>query len=610
MIGNRLKPLVAGALLATLTLALAAAPKLPQAATEAVQPARFSLDGSQLVPGGHVGPLGVRDEVIYQELFELQSIGQWRAADALIGRLQDPVLLGHVLYQRFMHPTAYRSEYEELRSWLEAYADHPGAERIYRLALKRRPAGAPAPEAPLRGYLGGAGQEPPEVTHVRYRSKVERTPEAEAAVRAWRERIADLVAVGQADVAADELERADVLPLIDEVEADLARWTVARGHFAMGEDAAALSLAGRAAARTGRTIPEIHWMAGISAWRLGRVEQAARHFAALADAEGAHPAERARAAFWAARCHLIGFKPQLVTKYLALAADHPGDFYGLLARAVLGVQDTEEWQQVAREESMLQVLLRFPGARRALALGQVGQHDLAEDEVRKLAARSTPELMVGLIALAEWLDLPAAQMRLAQSLRLADGRYHAVALYPLPSWQPAIGFTLDRALVFAIMRAESGFDPAAQSHAGAQGLMQVMPATARDLARRGALELPGQDGLFEPETGMLFGQAYLEHLLQSPPIGDNLIHLVAAYNAGPARVMRWQRELQVGDDPLLFLESIPMNEPRAYVKKVLTNFWHYRARLGQRRPSLDALAGNRWPHYRPLDRERALHAWN
>jgi hypothetical protein len=53
-----------------------------------------------------------------------------------------------------------------------------------------------------------------------------------------------------------------------------------------------------------------------------------------------------------------------------------------------------------------------------------------------------------------------------------------------------------------------------------------------------------------------------------------------------------------------------MNEPRAYVKKVLTNFWNYRARLGQQRPSLEALAGNKWPQYRPLDRERAVHAWN
>ena len=69
-------------------------------------------------------------------------------------------------------------------------------------------------------------------------------------------------------------------------------------------------------------------------------------------------------------------------------------------------------------------------------------------------------------------------MRLAQSLRHREGGAIIAALYPLPSWQPANGYTVDRALVYAIMRAESGFDPEAESHAGARGLMQVMPATA------------------------------------------------------------------------------------------------------------------------------------
>ncbi len=218
--------------------------------------------------------------------------------------------------------------------------------------------------------------------------------------------------------------------------------------------------------------------------------------------------------------------------------------------------------------------------------------------------------MSGLIALAQSLDLPAAQMRLAQSLRSSRGHQHFGALYPLPSWRPVNGYTVDRALIYSIIRAESAFNPTAESHAGARGLMQVMPATARYIATRASLTPPRQDELFEPETAISFGQAYLEHLLRNAPIGGNLIFVAAAYNAGPGNLARWQERLGTGQDPLLFLESIPIRETRDYVKKVLTNLWSYRARLGQPQPSLEALARNQWPLYRALDRELQVHAWN
>jgi soluble lytic murein transglycosylase len=555
------------------------------------------------------GPLDSGDVERYRDIFRLQAAGDLAAADRLIAGLGDPVLLGHVLWQRYLHPTAHRSTYDELEAWLEQYADHPGADRIYRLALHRRPAGTARPAPPLPGYLAGSGQEPPELVRVSYRTELVRSGADEATVRAWREEIDRLVGAGRPELAETEMQRPEIVALTDPVELDLARWTVARGYLGAGEHAKALSLAGRAAARSGQVVPEIHWIAGISAWHLAKVQLAAWHFSTLASAASTLPAERSRAAYWAARAYLVALKPQLVRHFLRLAAAAP-DFYGLLARRALGEAPAHDPDQVGREDSAAQVLLRLPGARRALALGQVGEIELAEQEVRKLAARASTEVMVGLIALAQRLDLPAAQMRLAQSLGARAGAYHFGALYPLPSWRPANGYSVDRALVYAIMRAESAFDPAAESHAGAQGLMQVMPATARYIADRKDLAPPREDDLLEPETSIRFGQAYLEHLLQWPPIGGNLIYLAAAYNAGPARVMRWREQIGLDDDPLLFLESIPMREPRVYVKKVLTNLWSYRARLGQPQDSLEALARNRWPVYRALDAERLMHAWN
>ena len=74
----------------------------------------------------------------YRKIFSLQEDGDWRAADRLIGALDDRVLMGHVLAQRYLHPTKYRSAYKELKDWMAEYADHPDAPRIYQLATSRQ----------------------------------------------------------------------------------------------------------------------------------------------------------------------------------------------------------------------------------------------------------------------------------------------------------------------------------------------------------------------------------------------------------------------------------------------------------------------------------------
>jgi soluble lytic murein transglycosylase len=612
MLGERSKTTLLGRMLvASLCASVLASAPPATAATDNLQLAARSAEAPPAdAYQGLPRPLEAKDAGLYRRLFRLQAAGDFAAADPLIGQLGDRLLLGQVLWQRYMHPR-YRSSYAELAAWLEQYADHPGADRIYDLARRRQPAGAAPPSRPVRGYLGGSGQEGSEQARLDYRTGIDRSPAADAKVDDWRQAIEQLVGAGRPEAAEALLQRPEIVVLIDRVEADLGRWTVARGYFAAGDYGRALALAGRAATRSGDAVPELHWIAGLSAWQLGQVKVAAWHFAALADAPSIRPAERSRAAFWAARADLVAFQPQLARRYLELAADGR-DFYALLARTALGRPPIDDDQQIAFEDRLPQILTRFAGARRALALGQVGEFERAEQEIRRLAARASADVMVGLIGLAESLDLPAAQMRLAQSLGSSEGRFHFAALYPLPSWQPTDGYTVDRALVYSVMRAESAFDPTCESQAGAQGLMQVMPETARDIAARGLLQASEADDLFEPETSIQFGQAYLQSLLQWSPIGSNLIYLAAAYNAGPGRVIRWRQQLGIDNDPLLFLESIPMREPRVYVKKVLANLWIYRARLGQPQPSLEALAHNRWPRYEALDghEQQQVHAWN
>src|SRR5262245_55465003 len=93
-------------------------------------------------------PLTAPDAERYRRIFALQKDGNWRAADRMVSQLEDLRLLGHVLAQRYLHATKYKTRYVELRDWLVKYGDLPQAPRIYALALSRKPAGVKAPTAP------------------------------------------------------------------------------------------------------------------------------------------------------------------------------------------------------------------------------------------------------------------------------------------------------------------------------------------------------------------------------------------------------------------------------------------------------------------------------
>ena len=103
-------------------------------------------------------PLSAADVIQYNRLIELQKNGNMKQAIREMGQLKDPVLKGHLLAQRYLHPTAWRSSYKELSSWLAAYNDHPDASRLYWLAKRRKPKNARSPKAPKPGYLNGYGQ--------------------------------------------------------------------------------------------------------------------------------------------------------------------------------------------------------------------------------------------------------------------------------------------------------------------------------------------------------------------------------------------------------------------------------------------------------------------
>ena len=599
-----------------------------------------------LVPAAedaHEVQLSEEEAQRYRRIFELQEQADWSTADAEIRQLQDKRLLGHVLRQRYLHPDR-KAGYEELAAWMQDYGDHAGAERIHALAQRRQPAGQRPPKAPhgvserLVGSLerlGGfkptpqfvavpatadvsASDEPPgdesgdkpeedaqttvpETVTVAPRSRTARRPRADSEVLA---RIQELLRAGKSDTALALLSDDSFGRSLDPVQYDMARARIAAALYYGGQVRQALSLASASAARSGDVVNEANWIAGLAAWRLNQHDRAARHFDALVASEPHSPWLASAAGYWAARAHAKKGRNDAARAQLASAARFAHTFYGLIAQRTLSGVNDLRWTMPKLTGAHLRELAEWPAGARAIGLLQIGQKELAEAELRRIHPRGNRLAEEALVVLADRAGLPTLALRLGNAVAAPDGAPYTAALYPLPYWAPRDGFTVDRALVFAVMRQESRFDPRLVSSAGATGLMQIMPATAQHVQQRNP-DIDGEDteraALFDPATNMELGQRYLAELLSMPDTGGNLFYVAAAYNAGPGNLNRWRREMADIDDPLLFIESLPFGETRHYVEKVLANFWMYRLRLGQETGSLDAVAAGGWPVYMAVD---------
>ena len=155
------------------------------------------------------------------------------------------------------------------------------------------------------------------------------------------------------------------------------------------------------------------------------------------------------------------------------------------------------------------------------------------------------------------------------------------AYYPVPDLIPAEGLAVSRAFALAISRRESEFDIAAQSHAGARGLMQLMPETAERTARGLGLDFALSRLTTDPAFNATLGSAYLAKLVEE--FGPSVALVASGYNAGPGRPRRWITEF--GDprsaavDIVDWVEMIPISETRTYVMRVSESRVIYRAKL-------------------------------
>jgi len=534
--------------------------------------------------------LSSADETAYRNAFEFASGAQWAAADREIGRIKNQLLVGHLLAVRYLS-SSYRAKPGELKSWLAGYSDLPEAADIYALARKRlgnqfRSAAFGPPSHALDAAID---PDDADWTNFTIDSGLQRNPAERHRVEALKVSFRAKLNDDKYDAAVELLNSPDAVRLLAPADVDELKTAMAIALFGEGRDGDAVYWAEQAAERSGDILPEADWVAGLALWRQDQRAEAARHFEDVANAQGISNWLVSAGAFWAARANLAAHRPDVVNHWLGVAALYPRTFYGLLARRALGLDVQYSWDDRPFTDLDSDVLMRIHGAQRAVALLQVGERSLAEDEMRALVPGASPGLAQSLLAFARAADMPSLTVNLGRAVASRDGRLHDAAFYPLPGWQPRGGWTVDRALVLAFARQESGFNPRAHSSAGAVGLMQLMPATARAMGAAG--------GLTDPDVSLQVGQRYIRHLLTDDAIRGNLILLAASYNSGPNAVARWMQASRRSDDALLFMEGIPVQETRVFVERVLTNFWAYRSRLGRVSPSLDALAAGGWPIY-------------
>lgn len=529
--------------------------------------------------------LAEAERAAFAAIFRDLDAGRFSKAEAALAA-QPPGLLTETARAALIAARGVgRRTRAELAAWLAANSDQPLAGKIARLA-EAMP-GADAAPLPLL----------PDVRPFRTASapgfSVERGPGD-----------ADLGTRLKPLLAADRNDEAERLWLAG--AGQLSPWSrsewaarIAWNHYRMGDDLAAWRVGLDAAAGPGEGAADGAWAAGLAAYRLGRWRDAAAAFDLVK--EGPDDS-RAAAAFWAARSWERVGDAAARRDRLQRAATSPNTFYGILARRTLGVDQGLNWAEPDFITADWNYLKDVPGARRAAALVEIGQLGLADRELRHLAATAPGDAYPAILRLAARLDLPATQYSLA--VRSPVGLEAPLsARYPAPDWVPFRGWRLPRALIFAHALQESAFITTAGSPVGARGLMQLMPDTRDLVHRRIARENPDAAAVVgditDPAYNFELGQTYLEMLGNMGLTGGLLPKVIAAYNAGPGAVLKWNSTLDDQGDPLLFIESIPYRETRHYVRVVLRNLWMYELREMQHGAgppaSLEAVAQGLWP---------------
>ena len=528
-------------------------------------------------PGTHkpswAPQLGPNAKARYQEIFSAIKAGSWADAQAKLDAMPEGPLHIVARAELYLAKGSPRVEGAALAALAEKAPELPQSRTLAALAEARGVAAMPAfPSQQELYWLGTAPR----------RGKA---AGSEARGLALAGRIIPLLKNDQPNEAEAVFDASS-----GALEAETkTEWQhrIAWSYFLTGDEVAARRLATVAATGSGEFAAQADWVAGLAAWRLKDFEAASISFGnaakRLTDAEMI-----AAAHFWGGRADMAAGHPERVDAKMKSAARQAETFYGLLALDRMGIKAKPiEYGDVASVE-------KLPNVRAALALSEIGELDLADQLIRHQARIGRVQDHATLANIAGRMDLPSTQLYLAQN-GPSGATASVSARYPNPrGWKPEGGWRVDRSLVFAHALQESRFRTNVTSPAGARGLMQVMPGTAAMIARSKGVEL---GSLANPVVNLEYGQTYIEKVRDMSETGGFLPKVIAAYNAGPTPVGNWNARVRDNGDPLLYIESIPYWETRAYVTTVMRNYWMYQIGANEKTNSMTALSQGMWPRF-------------
>jgi soluble lytic murein transglycosylase len=320
------------------------------------------------------------------------------------------------------------------------------------------------------------------------------------------------------------------------------------------------------------------WESGWCHYLSGQYAPAAEVFKTLLKDESM----REKVIYWLARALENTASPDADSYYRILLDDYPAGFYATWYREQKGVKDVREPLGHRNALTELPIVAGFDKPRLLAQLGMADESRAEMTAARKKAgdkkglfpglARTYLEMKEYSSAIALFLQNRPVKWDTA-SLPLWTAGYPMVYSSLVSQYTAANG--LSEGLIYGLMRAESGFSPAIKSPAGAIGLMQLMPATAKQTARENGTFNPQK--LIVPDYNIKLGTRHFSDLLKEHD-GD-VVFSIAAYNAGSAAVGRWRKQMK-GLKKDEFIESIPYQETRDYVKKVYASAATYRRLYG------------------------------
>jgi len=550
----------------------------------AAQPTSASLQPQQPIFVTQTGPAS-RQVVVpkdWRGVFDAIDSGNWASARAGIAALPQSVLTPVAKAELYTTKGSPVVDLASLEALVAEAPELPQAEQLATMAIRR---GALTPPSIIgERPIYGIGSAP-----YRYKAKsVQGEPYADQ----LRGLLDPLVKAD--DAAGAEAQLLIYGPQLSAEARAEAATRVAFVYYVVGLDLDAKRVADTwRQGATGDWASQAAWVSALASWRLGDWNAASTAFQQVAQLAQQREL-RAGGYYWAARAEQAAGRPRAVQGLLKAAASTPEateSFYGLVARETLGLPTRLTGDPFIGSDPPVDQL---PNVQRAVELANIGEPALAEEMLRHQAKIGAPSEHHALIQVAKRLDLPAAQLWLADNGQWG-ARSDASDRYPNPRWTPLNGWRVDPALAYGHIVQESAFRRTAVSTAGAVGLMQVLPITAQQMASSRGVPY-SRANLTDPRFNLEFGQSFIEAMRSSSSTAGQLPRVIASYNAGPLPVARWAAINDKGD-PLLWIESIPYWETRYYVPAVLRNMWVYQGLNTEQTTSLTAIAEHHWPSF-------------